>query len=62
VIIAGFAIAIWLIGALFWVALVVGGVAIIAYGLSSLTGLPFWGAFAIVAVLGGIGYAVSQFD
>jgi hypothetical protein len=51
------------IGALIPVLIAAGIVAIIAYVISGITGLPFWGAFVAVAVIGGIGYLLlNPFD
>jgi hypothetical protein len=54
-IVAGF-----LLGALLWVLAVVGVIAVIAWFISSITGLPFWGVFVAVVVIGGIGWALTN--
>lgn len=60
-VIAGFAIAVVLISFLFWIAVVAGAVGLVAYGLASITGMPFWGAFVLVAIVAGIGYLFFNF-
>jgi hypothetical protein len=60
VVLGAIAIIAAVIGVLIPVLVAVGIVAIISYAIASLTGLPFWGVFIAVAVIGGIGYVVLQ--
>jgi hypothetical protein len=48
------------IGALIPVLIAAGIVAIISYVIASATGLPFWGVFIGVAIVGAVGYVVLQ--
>jgi hypothetical protein len=60
VVLGAIAIAVVVIGALFWVLTVAGVIAVVAWLISEATGLPFWGTFIVVAVVAGVAWAARN--